>query len=239
MKKVFYCLVPGLLTVCFLLLGNVRGIAANANLAMISFTNFTPNPVAPGGHPTSIKFQVYNYGPASVGSSAHTLLDMYLSSNNIFGDGDDVNIGTYNWGQSLPALSLTTATISGSLLMSAFTIPAGASGQYHLFLKISHTATSGLTDPDPSDNWAMLATTITVGSGDTTPPTVQSITRLNPGGQLTSAASVVYRVTFSENVNNVATSDFTLVDVSGTITSESVASVKLQNQVVHGGHLLY
>lgn len=171
MKKVFYCLVPGLLTVCFLLLGNVRGIAANANLAMISFTNFTPNPVAPGGHPTSIKFQVYNYGPASVGSSAHTLLDMYLSSNNIFGDGDDVNISTYNWGQSLPALSLTTATISGSLLMSAFTIPAGASGQYHLFLKISHTATSGLTDPDPSDNWAMLATTITVGSGDTTPPT--------------------------------------------------------------------
>ena len=132
---------------------------------------------------------------------------MYLSSNNIFGDGDDVNIGTYNWGQSLPALSLTTATISGSLLMSAFTIPAGASGQYHLFLKISHTATSGLTDPDPSDNWAMLATTITVGSGDTTPPTVQSIIRLNPGGQLTSAASVVYRVTFSENVNNVATSD--------------------------------
>jgi hypothetical protein len=60
---------------------------------------------------------------------------------------------------------------------------------------------------------------------DTTPPTVLSINRLNPTTQATSSNSVTWRVTFSEHVNNVSTSDFTPTDVGGTITGESILSV--------------
>lgn len=69
------------------------------------------------------------------------------------------------------------------------------------------------------------AKTANATGGDTTPPTIQSITRLTPSGQLTSAASVVYRVNFSEHVNNVSTADFTLVKVTGTITGESITAI--------------
>lgn len=61
--------------------------------------------------------------------------------------------------------------------------------------------------------------------GDTTSPTVTSITRLTPSGQLTSALTVTWRATFSEFVNNVSTADFTLVDISGTLSGEAITSV--------------
>lgn len=68
-------------------------------------------------------------------------------------------------------------------------------------------------------------TTGQVFTVDKVPPTVVSINRHDPAEQTTSATSVVYRVTFSEPVMGVATDDFTLVDVSGTITGESITSV--------------
>jgi len=56
-------------------------------------------------------------------------------------------------------------------------------------------------------------------------PTVTSIVRQNPAGDPTNAASVTWHVTFSEHVNNVAREDFTLVDVGGSISGESVTGV--------------
>lgn len=56
-------------------------------------------------------------------------------------------------------------------------------------------------------------------------PVVLSIARLTPAGASTNAASVTWHVTFSEHVNNVETGDFTLVDVGGSISGESVTGV--------------
>ena len=64
---------------------------------------------------------------------------------------------------------------------------------------------------------------------DTTPPTVTSIVRLTPAGQLTNAATVTFRATFSENVNNVSAADFSVVDVSSSIVGESITSVSASN----------
>ncbi|MCY3020656.1 MAG: PKD domain-containing protein [Planctomycetota bacterium] len=56
-------------------------------------------------------------------------------------------------------------------------------------------------------------------------PTVTSIVRQNPAGASTNAASVTWHVTFSEHVNGVGTGDFTLVDVVGSISGESITGV--------------
>lgn len=59
---------------------------------------------------------------------------------------------------------------------------------------------------------------------DTTAPTVSSINRQTPAGEVTNATSVVYRVTFSEAVSGVDTSDFSLMATgSATGSIESVS----------------
>ena len=59
------------------------------------------------------------------------------------------------------------------------------------------------------------------------PPTVVSVNRQTPAGQTTNAASVTWRATFSEAIDatTVSAADFTLVDVSSTITGESITGV--------------
>ncbi len=62
---------------------------------------------------------------------------------------------------------------------------------------------------------------------DAVAPSVSSITRQNPTDAATIASSVVFRVTFSENVNGVDISDFSLTTtgtVAGTIASVSAAT---------------
>ncbi|RME69350.1 MAG: hypothetical protein D6781_08780, partial [Verrucomicrobia bacterium] len=62
---------------------------------------------------------------------------------------------------------------------------------------------------------------------DTPVPAVTSITRQNPTAADTNADTVVFRVTFNKNVNNVDVSDFTLTvggTASGTISAVSAAS---------------
>ena len=61
------------------------------------------------------------------------------------------------------------------------------------------------------------------------PPTVLSVNRQNPTNQYTSAASVVWRVTFSEAVTGVDTTDFTVTALSGSIAGYSVSSVTTVN----------
>lgn len=218
------------LAACFMPLAVVTPVlAVEVDLAVTSFTAFQPSLLAPGGHPTSFTYSLHNYGPGSVGSGVGTgpvLVDLWLSSNSTFGDGDDLYLGQMQFAISSTVGSDGTYTHGNVNGLSGFIVPAGANGNYRVFLQITHPPASGRTDPDLSDNIGLLSGTITVGSGgDTTPPTVTSISRLNPAEQITSAASVIYRVMFSERVNNVSTADFTLVDVSGTINGESITSV--------------
>lgn len=69
----------------------------------------------------------------------------------------------------------------------------------------------------------------TIIAPDQTPPTVVSINRQNPVSESTSATSLSFRVTFSEQVKGVDADDFifTVVSgpVSGTLSSDAVAAV--------------
>ncbi len=73
--------------------------------------------------------------------------------------------------------------------------------------------------------------TVDAGASDATPPTVISINRQNPVGNPTTNTTVTWRVVFSEavQVGSVQVGDFTLVDVSNTITGETVSLVNQVN----------
>ena len=58
---------------------------------------------------------------------------------------------------------------------------------------------------------------------DAASPLVSSIIRLNPSGSSTNVNSITYRITFSENVNGVDVSDFSLTATGG--SSGTIASV--------------
>ena len=54
--------------------------------------------------------------------------------------------------------------------------------------------------------------TVTYQAVDSTAPTVASIERQTPSGENTNADTLTFRVTFSEDVENVGTADFAVVE---------------------------
>lgn len=96
---------------------------------------------------------------------------------------------------------------------------------------------NGGTIKDAATNNALLTLAVPGESGslgankdiliDAVRPTVISVERNTPSSQQTNAASVTWRVTFSEDINasTSQTGDFTITKVSGTITGYSVSGV--------------
>lgn len=71
---------------------------------------------------------------------------------------------------------------------------------------------------------------ISVTPSDAVSPQITSITRLNPIIAATDADSVTFRVTFTENVNNVDLSDFT-INASNNVTAEPSSTTQVNQQV--------
>ena len=80
---------------------------------------------------------------------------------------------------------------------------------------------------------------ITILSNDTTPPTLTSFTRQTPSQQNTSADTLVFRATFSEEVTNVDVADFAASGTSATVTNvATVTGESMQYDItVEGGDL--
>ncbi|OGV81812.1 MAG: hypothetical protein A3K19_26470 [Lentisphaerae bacterium RIFOXYB12_FULL_65_16] len=91
---------------------------------------------------------------------------------------------------------------------------------------VTITVTSDVKDVVGNGIGAVNSATHTAG-GIGTVPTVSSVNRQTPGSILTNASSITWRVTFSEDMasGTVATGDFTLVDVSSSLTGESITGV--------------
>ena len=145
-----------------------------------------------------------------------------------------VNFSEQVTGMDVNDFTLTdvTGTINGEFLTSVsagggsqvqVTANTGSGGAGDLRLDVNYP-TATITDL-AANAFTNSFTSGQVYTVDKVPPTVVSINRYNSVEQTTSATSVIYRVTFSEPVMGVATDDFTLVDVSGAITGESITSV--------------
>ena len=70
---------------------------------------------------------------------------------------------------------------------------------------------------------------------DTTAPTVTSIERQTPGSSPTNADSLTWRITFSENVQNVDGTDFSVSGTTATLTAAAVTGSESQYDVTASG----
>jgi hypothetical protein len=132
-----------------------------------------------------------------------------------------------------------TCSISSNVLTctadaGGLTIPSGA--DFTVSWQVTPNAGGSLVNPtggvcqvDPNAVFAEVGTannscsdTVTVTRPNTT---VTSINRQTPSGTNTNASSVTWRVTFANAVSGVTSSNFTLTDVSSSITGESISTV--------------
>jgi hypothetical protein len=136
-------------------------LATAADLAASDF-NFGPLTIVAGAHPGVVIFKLTNNGPTGL-SIPNTLVDglFYISRNNIFGDGDDIQIGINNYDFTIPSGSNYIVSLS-PLGLAELTIPESALGVYYVFVKVRHNPISILTDPVPGNDYTISAGTITV-----------------------------------------------------------------------------
>ena len=94
------------------------------------------------------------------------------------------------------------------------------------------------TDAAGNDNTAATRVSSTYTAPDTTAPRVASIARQTPSSSPTNANSLTWRVTFSEDVQNVDTADFTVSGTTATLTAAAVPGLSLAYDVTAtGGNL--
>ena len=108
----------------------------------------------------------------------------YLSSDATFGNADDISIGLNGYDFTLPAVSYTDVNLSSTGL-SYLTVPASTpTGDYYVFVKVQHEPPSVLTDPTPSNNFAMRAGTIHVVNTNTNADLAASNLSFSPSSRL-------------------------------------------------------
>ena len=163
--------------------------------------------------------------PSSATTSSQTLIYKVTFSEDVTGvDQADFVLSAGSTGTG----SVTGLTGSGSAY--SVTVTATADGTFNLDLAssghgIADTASNPLTNAVPTtrtDHTYTVSTAVT----DSTAPTLASIERSNPSSATTSSQTLIYKVTFSEDVTGVDQADFELSDSStgtGTITVSEVS----------------
>jgi hypothetical protein len=131
----------GLVVAVFVLAFAARG-AVDLGVADLVFQ---PSPIDPMVNPEQLRFTLLNYGPDPCG---YTAVDFVLSRNAVLGDEDDQLLCSKVYYTPLDPLTGAICETDAPS-REGITIPADASGEYFVFLRVSP---DGDTDPDPSDN---------------------------------------------------------------------------------------
>ena len=195
---------------------NITDAAANPLTGTIPTTGtdhtYTVNTIpADVTAPTLASIERYN--PAAENTDSQTLVYKVTFSENVTGvDTDDFVLSSGSTGNTTTANPVTSISGSGSVYYA--TISASIDGTYNLDLvssdhNITDAAANPLTDTIPTTGTDHTYTVSTIPA-DVTAPTLASIERYNPAAENTDSQTLVYKVTFSENVTGVDTSDFTL-----------------------------
>ena len=166
---------------------------------------------------------IERYSPSSATTDSQTLVYRITFSEDVTGVGTaDFALSSDSTGETNGNNPVTSVSGSGDTYYA--TVSSAQDGTYNLDLVssghgIADTASNPLanTTPTGADETYTVSTTIT----DTTAPTVSSIERYNPLTATTDSQTLVYRITFSEDVTGVGTADFALSPGStgGTSTS--------------------
>ena len=150
--------------------------------------------------------------PSSATTESRTLVYRITFSEDVTGVGTaDFALSSDSTGETNGNNPVTS--ISGSGDKYHATVSATTDGTYNLDLVssghgIADAASNPLanTTPTGADETYTVSTVVT----DTTAPTISSIERSNPSSATTESRTLVYRITFSEDVTGVGTADFAL-----------------------------
>ena len=136
--------------------------AGNADLSLMTLL-FLHATLTTNQHPGAVSVQLINYGPMNLSSpNTRVAIDLYLSANTTFGDGDDISLGDYTSDQTIGASAYTTVVVPASG-RAGLTVPSAVSGgTYNVFARARHVYPSTLVDPDASNNHVMREGAITV-----------------------------------------------------------------------------
>ncbi len=155
---------------------------------------------------------IERYSPTSQSTSSQTLTYEVTFSEDVSGvDKSDFALSSSSTGGTGNGSPVTSISGSGDTYYA--TVSATTDGTYNLDLVssghgIADESSNPLTSTAPTgaDHTYTVSTTIT----DTTAPTISSIERYNPSSATTDSQTLVYKVTFSEDVSGVDKSDFAL-----------------------------
>ncbi len=193
--------------------------------------------VAPDGTTRTLHSQSFDstndidqtYEPDFGGVSIAGTWTLRINDNYAAADDGTLNSWTLaiNHGSSSSSSTASpVTTVSGSGDTYRVTVSATTDGTYNLDLASSgHEIVDAASNPlaDTTPTGADQTYTVSTVPADTTPPTVSSIERHNPAVENTGSQTLVYRVTFSENVTGVDATDFALS--SGSTGTGSMASL--------------
>ena len=151
---------------------------------------------------------IERYSPADQNTDSQTLVYKVTFSEDVTG----VDTGDFVLSQGSTGTG-STASLTGSGSVYYATVSAAQDGTYNLDLvssghDITDTASNPLSSPAPTG--ADHTYTVSATPADATAPTVTSIERSDPAGETTSAQTLVFAVTFSEDVTGVDLNDFAL-----------------------------
>ena len=156
---------------------------------------------------------IERYSPASQNTNSQSLIYEVTFSEDVTGvTASDFVLSSGSTGSGNNGNSPVTS-ISGSGDTYRITVSPSTDGTYNLDLvssghNIEDAADNPLTNRSPTgaDETYTVSTAVT----DTTNPRLASIERYSPASQNTNSQSLIYEVTFSEDVTGVTASDFTL-----------------------------
>ncbi len=120
-----------------------------------------------------------------------------------------------------------STTLTGSDNVYYVTVSATQDGTYNLDLVQNHGIEDLADNPltDTATTGVDQTYTVNTVPADTTAPTLTSIERYNPAAATTDTQTLVYEVTFSEDVTGVTQSDFVLSSDSTGTAANSVTSI--------------
>ena len=151
---------------------------------------------------------IERYSPADQNTDSQTLVYKVTFSEDVTG----VDTGDFVLSQGSTGTG-STASLTGSGSVYYATVSAAQDGTYNLDLVSSGhgiTDTAGNPLSSPATTGADHTYTVSATPADATAPTVTSIERSDPAGATTSERTLVFAVTFSEDVTGVDLNDFAL-----------------------------
>ena len=136
----------------------------------------------------------------------------HLSTNTVFGDGDDLFIGAMSVLLYMPSNGTSSFSVSSAapsngatnMGLSGITIPPGVSGWFRVFAQVGFPSNSVYGDSVPSNNVALLAEPIEILSGS---QLETRLTRANVRNgpmefTVTGVPGVLYRIQSSTTLTN-------------------------------------